>query len=443
MTPDRAPRRGVALRSTLWFVPVLMILGGLLLGYLVNRLDDHYAGRTDSLPAWLHRGGAEDIRVLLATVASSLIGVLALVLTITIVALQLASTTLGPRLLRAFVRDPITQVTIGSFTATFAYSLLVLADLSGNDDAPHAGATLALALALTCLVLLVVFIHHIATSIQVTSVVARINRDLHRAIAERRAEVQRAQAGHDPTALAEAAAEIGPRIDAEGIDVLSRWSGFLETVDHPGLVAAASARGAVIRLRYRPGQFVMAGTALATIWPGEHASVLADPVEDALAVGDHRTLREDLGFAVDQLVEIALRALSPAVNDTFTGLTCVDWLAEALRALAPIPVDWVANADPGGTVRVIDEPLTYSHLVLAAFDQVRHAGASNPAVAERLLRSIERLGPFLTTDAERDVLALQADLVVAAAEGRSWLAADRASLEEHAAVARRSLRGAP
>ncbi|MBK9179836.1 MAG: DUF2254 domain-containing protein [Acidimicrobiales bacterium] len=436
-TPDRAPHRGVALRSTLWFAPVLMIAGGLLLGYLVNRLDDRYA--TDELPTWLHRGSAEDIRIVLATVASSLIGVLALVLTITIVALQLASTTLGPRLLRVFVRDPITQVTIGLFTATFAYALVVLGDLEGNGDPPHAGASLALALAVACIVLLVVFIHHIATSIQVNAVVAHINGDLHRAIAERRDEVERARAGHDPAVLAVAAAELGPRIDAEGIDVLSRTSGFLQTVDRPSLVATSAARGAVVRLRYRPGQFVMTGTALATVWPGEHASALADPVEDAMVVGDHRSLRQDLGLAVDQLVEIALRALSPAVNDTFTGLTCVDWLGEALRALAPIPVDWTANADAGGAVRVIEEPLTYSRLVLAAFDRIRHAGGSDPAVAERLLRTIERLAPFLTTDEQRQALARQADLVVAGARGGAWAAADAADLAERAAVARRSL----
>ncbi|HMQ27935.1 MAG TPA: DUF2254 family protein, partial [Acidimicrobiales bacterium] len=202
------------------------------------------------------------------------------------------------------------------------------------------------------------------------------------------------------------------RIDEDGVVVPSAVSGYLRRVDHDRLVAAATASEAALHLSVRPGQFVLAGSPLGKVLAGpegDRPSTAA--VNAAIVVGAQRTVEQDLRFAVDQLVEIALRALSPAVNDTFTGLMCVNWLAGALLRLSEDPLPQRAHRDPTGAVRVIDRYLSFTDVTDSAFDKIRQAGSDNPAVLIRLLESVMLLGPQMRTDEQRWALRSQADMV--------------------------------
>ncbi|HYR69742.1 MAG TPA: DUF2254 family protein, partial [Candidatus Dormibacteraeota bacterium] len=203
-------------------------------------------------------------------------------------------------------------------------------------------------------------------------------------------------------------------------------SGYLQHVDHGALVAAARAADALIVLRFRPGQFVFRGEPLASIVPADKRGALEAAIDRGIHIGRHRTLTQDSEFGIAQVVEIAIRALSPAVNDTFTGVACVDWLADALLTLAeppPLEGNWYDN---GGTLRVWMPPARLDRLVKLGFDQIRQASATTPAVLIRQLDAIRRLAPRLPEVCRR-AMSDQADAIH---EGASALVAlDRRDLE--------------
>jgi uncharacterized membrane protein len=197
---------------------------------------------------------------------------------------------------------------------------------------------------------------------------------------------------------------------AGGATVPCPRSGYVQHLDHGALVAAARAAGALVVLRFRPGQFVLRGEPLAAIVPSSQAARLEAVVDRHVAIGRHRTLTQDSEFGIAQIVEIAIRALSPAVNDTFTGVACVDWLADALLLLAekpPLQGNWY---DTTGELRVWMPAVRLERLVRLAFDQIRQASATTPAVLIRQLDVIRRLAPRVS-EATRRVLAEQVDAI--------------------------------
>ena len=195
-----------------------------------------------------------------------------------------------------------------------------------------------------------------------------------------------------------------------GAVVACRASGYMQHVEHGALVAAARAADALVVLRFRPGQFVLRGEPLAAIVPASAAAQLEGRVDRHVAIGRHRTLEQDSEFGIAQIVEIAIRALSPAVNDTFTGVACVDWLGDALLALAekpPLDGNWY---DAGGALRVWVPAVRIDRLVKLAFDQIRQASATTPAVLIRQLDMIRRLAPRMPERA-KTALADQLDAI--------------------------------
>jgi uncharacterized membrane protein len=195
-----------------------------------------------------------------------------------------------------------------------------------------------------------------------------------------------------------------------GASLSSQQSGYLQYLDHGALVAAARAAGALIVLRFRPGHFVLRGEPLASIVPSSEARRLEAAVHRCVVLGRHRTLAQDSEFVLAQIIEIAIRALSPAINDTFTGVACVDWLADALLALSetpPLEGNWY---DATGELRVWMPAVRVERLVKFAFDQIRQASATTPAVLIRQVDMIRRLGPRLP-EAARHALAEQLDAI--------------------------------
>jgi uncharacterized membrane protein len=204
-------------------------------------------------------------------------------------------------------------------------------------------------------------------------------------------------------------------------------SGYLQHVDHIALVAAARASDARVILRFRPGQFVLRGEIVAAVSPPQHGAALTPRVLECVQLGRHRTITQDAEFGIAQIVEIAIRALSPAVNDTFTGVASVDWLADALLVLGekpPLEGNWY---DLDGKLRVWMPEVRLERLVKLAFDQIRQASATTPAVLIRQLDVIARLASRLPPTAQA-ALAGQAEAIRDTAQG-PWAAADRRDLE--------------
>ncbi len=406
--------RREALRTNLWLVPTIEIVLAVALFAGTHALDRAAYDGSLHFPSWVISGTADAGRQILTAIAAAVITVVTLVFSITIVTLTLASTQFGPRMLRNFIRDRITQFTLGSFVATFVFAILTLVSIgpdSHGDFIPHLSITVTMGLVVVDVGVLVMFIDHIAKSIQLPQVIASIAGDLSRAIeAEGR--------GQDGTT-----AKAGPslsemlvRLDEESGVVRAPRSGYLQYVGMKRLIEIAGRGHAVIRLLHRPGHFVVEGQPLADVWPAAAAPGVARALGGAHATGPHRTLTQDPSFAVDQLVEIAIRALSPAVNDTFTALACIDWLGDSLCKIAGGWEPVTVHRDAAGHVRVITVTVSFRRLVERAHDKIRQAGRGMPAVMIRQLDGLAKVMTYTTSAEERELLVEQAAMILRANE---------------------------
>jgi uncharacterized membrane protein len=418
--------RREALRTNLWLVPTIEIVLAVALFAGTYVLDRAAYNGTLALPSFFISGSADAARQILTATAAAVITVVTLVFSITIVTLTLASTQFGPRMLRNFIRDRITQFTLGSFVATFVFAILALVSIGpgGHGEfVPHVSITVTMALVVLDVVVLVVFIDHIAKSIQLPQVIASVAGDLSRAI-EGEAALSLSNAPKAGPSLS----EMLVRLDKDSGVVRAPGSGYLQYVRMSTLIEISRESKAVIRLLHRPGHFVVEGEPLADVWPASAAPGVARALGGAHATGPHRTLTQDLSFAVDQLVEIAIRALSPAVNDTFTALACIDWLGDALCKLA---ADWSprqVHRDATGHVRVIAVTVGFRRLLERAHDKIRQASRGMPAVMIRQLDGLAKLMAYTISEEQRELVLEQAAMILRASEESVPEEADRADV---------------
>jgi uncharacterized membrane protein len=418
--------RREVLRTSLWFVPSILVVAaiGLFIGTLAA---DRAAYRGEFvLPGWVISGSADAARQILTTIAAAIITVVGVVFSIILVTLTLASTQFGPRMLRNFIRDRGTQLTLGTFVATFVYSVLVLASIgtgSHGDFVPHISVTVTLGLTVVDLAVLIYFIHHTAISIQLPQVIASIAADLAEAIEEQGSGSSEPHLKSGPTAT-----ELLSRAEAGGGVLLAPASGYLQFIKHQNLVRLATEADAVISLEHRPGHFLVAGHRFATVWPPEAAPLVRQALGHAHIVGPYRTLSQDVSFGIDQLVEIAIRALSAAVNDTFTAMTCIDWLGENLCKIVARWHPARVYRDRQGFIRIISAEPAYDRLVQRSFEKIRQSSMGMPAVMIRELEALARIMTETTSDGQRRVLLEQAAMIDRASERSVPEAADRADI---------------
>jgi uncharacterized membrane protein len=415
--------RREALRTNLWLVPTGMVALVAALFAITYLIDRSASSGSITLPDFVSAGGADAARQVLIAIAAAVITVAGVLFSITILVLQLASQQFGPRMLRNFIRDFGTQVSLGAFVSTFVYSVLALAAVQSSPSpsfVPHLSITVALGLTLVDLAVLIYFIHHVATSIQLTTVVSGIARDFRTTLAAMQDDAAKMQL-HLPSGTG----QDRPSADPHGSSVVAGESGFLQAIGHERLVTIAASSNAVITLIRRPGHFIAKGETLGLVFPPEAATAVSDALERSHIVGPNRTLTQDLGFAIDQLVEIAIRALSPAVNDTFTALNCIDWLGDCLcRAVAePLP-DGIYR-DRRGIVRLVEPVITIERLVKGATDKIRQAGSGTPAVLIRQLENFSKVLEAARTSEQRNIVLRHAEMILHASEETVPEAADR------------------
>ncbi len=407
------------LRTTLWVVPSIFVVVAVLLFIVTFEIDVAAYHDPLLLPTWIRTGNADAERQVLIAIAAAVITVIGVVFSITILALTLASQQFGPRMMRNFVRDIGNQVTLGIFVGTFVYAVLSLGSIDSLSPTfvPHLSTSVAEALLLLDLGVLIYFIHHIAKSIQLPEVIAGIASDLINSIdAEFPDAVGAAVEPAMPAHVGKSVPELLKLIDERGAAVPSQVSGYIQYVGYSQLIDIATRTDSVIRLEHRPGHYLATGRPLAIVWPRGAAPEVALALSKAHVTGPHRTLVQDPVFAIDQLVEIAIRALSAAVNDTFTALTCIDWLSAGLGRVSGRVLDEGVYRDAAGNVRLIEFDPSYARMVNRAFDKIRQSARGMPAV---LIRLVDSLGSIMldTTSAEqRDVLRRQADMVLRLSE---------------------------
>jgi uncharacterized membrane protein len=400
--------------ASYWFLPGLMAIGAVSLAAGALAID--WAIHAGRLPAPGLYGLIEPpgARTVLSTVAGSSISVAGVVFSITIVVLSMASSQFGPRLLPNFMEHGGTQFALGAYVGVFIYSLLILGsvrELDGDPFVPQVAVLLGVALGVSSFLVLIYFIHHVSVFIQAPRIIDDVATRLEESL--RCSFPERGQSPDGDTGRP-TAPEPTPG-EADGQVVEAAASGYIQAIDWNGLMEVATDRDLLLELFVRPGHFVVEGRAIGRIVPdGAADAATSERISSCLLVGPARTATQDPEFAVLQLVEIAVRALSPGVSDPFTAINCVDRLGAALSLLTTrtSPPAW--RYDDDGRVRLVTWPHGHAHIVNAAFTQIRQAARRSLAVTIRLLETVTVIAePGLPDDfraaLEKQVRAIQED----------------------------------
>ncbi|SDE56989.1 Uncharacterized membrane protein [Belnapia rosea] len=427
-------------RTSLWLLPLLMAAAGVGLAWAMLEVDAGHGAEDEVRAWWMNAGGAQDAQTLLSTLLTGVIAMAAMVFSATVVALTLAANQYGPRLVRVFRADLTTQVALGTFATTIVYLVLVLRMIRGDaafHDVPHASVSIGTALALACVLALLVFIQEVARMAVADDVVERVGRELDAGIdrlpvltADEGQEHHRANKdGADRQALWEGAGHVA-----------QRQEGYVQAIDHEGLLAWAERHDAVLRLNFRAGDFVVAGDRRIHVHPPEAVEAAeADAICKFVVVGRERTPTQDIEFAVRHLVEVAVRALSPGINDPFTAAAVIDRLRGCLTRLAGRRLPSRMLRDGAGRVRILRETTTFAGLSDAAFHQIRQAAASHPAVVIHLVEAIARIAEHARTAEQRGALTRHARMVAGAGLRAAEEPGDRHDIERSLARAEQAL----
>jgi uncharacterized membrane protein len=422
------------LAGALWVLPTISVLVFLAAGMLLSRVSI-----SDHSPL-AFQGSADDARNVLIVVSTTMITVTGLVFALTIVALQIASGQYSPRLLRNFMRDRGTQVVLSVFVGAFAYSTAGLYTVgvqgSGQEAfVPRLAVSGSLALALASVGVLIYFIHHLARSIQIDTIMSQVEREASAVIDE----VYPHQPGYRE------AEERCPEPPLVAVGLPSARSGYIQAVDPDPLVRTAVRHDVVVVVARQVGDHVVAGTPIAWAWgrtagqPPPGAGTLREAVDEAVQVGFERTMVQDVGFGIRRLVDIANKALSPAVNDPYTGVQAVHHLSVLLCSLARLRLgDWIVRDDQGELRVAVPRPKFPDYLRLGTA-QIRRFGAAEPAVTRALIVLPRDVGTSSATEDRRHACVRHIRLVLDDARRATAQPADVEAVTDEAAAALRLL----
>ena len=390
-----------------------MAAAGLGLALAMLALDGSKDGIREWLP-WIYQGGADGAREVLGSVAASMLTVLSVTFSVTIVALTVASQQFGPRVLHNFVRKPGPQVVLGSFIGTFLYSLVVLRSVSGENPGfvPHLSVTVSVVLAAASIAALIYFIQHVSASIQAANILAEVATEIDAGIA-RLFPDRLARGEPDPNGrAAEPGVERRLHEDGEGRTVSAPASGYIQAIDDKRLMHVAAGCDVTLRLERRPGDFVVNGETLVVGVPRDRVTGDASrKLQEAFLIGPRRTPSQDIAFGLSQLLEIALRALSPATNEPFLAVNCIDRLLQALSHLAERAIPSSHRYDDEGRLRIIAEPFTFIAAADEVFDALLVPASGSVITATRLLRGMGGLARCLRRERDHAAVVRYAHLL--------------------------------
>lgn len=402
------------LMATFWFVPIFIIVLAVSLAVGLISLD-----HVIEIPSakWTHFflvSSADSARSILSTISGAMIGVAGTVFSVTLVALTLASNQFGPRLIKNFMYVRLNQVVLGSFVATYLYCLLVLnaiKDIDGYTYIPSISIVLAILATMANIILLIFFIHQIATSIQADKVVSDIS-DL----------IDSQMKLLFPHKMGD---EVAQTFDEQQIidhysyqlPIYSNKTGYVQYIDSEHVLDLVVAEDALLRLNYRPGEFLVEGVQIATLYFHEKPSKdFQEKIHSQLVLGKTKTSQQDLEFSIHQMVEIASRALSPGVNDPYTAITCIDNLTATLCHLAQAKFPSGYRVDDNEQLRIITSVMHFEGILDIAFNQIRQFAKGNTAVIKRMMHGLSILIGFVQRDKDWQAVIKHAQMVLRAAE---------------------------
>ncbi len=409
------------LRSSLWFVPGLIVLGSIAVAFALIEVDSRISRETLLKYPRLFGAGAAGSRGMLTAIGGSMMTVAGVTFSLTLAALAQASSQYTPRILRNFMGDRANQIVLGSFVGIFVYCLIVLRTIRGGDEGafvPSLSVVFAIFLAVVGIGFLIFFIHHIAASIQASNLIASaaeetiaaIDRLFPQQIGESAAET-------DETNATRAAEDLDNRSWRE---IPSPATGYVQSVDLEMLIELATEHETVLRMERGVGAFIVENETLVSLAldtaPDEAwVERFVERLDDTYTISRHRTVEQDAAFGVRQIVDIALKALSPGINDTTTAATCVDYLSAICARVARRRVP-EANRYHEGGLRVIARGATFESLLDDSFDQIRESAEGNAAIVVRILHRLNAIARQTSSRSRLDHIAAHLERVELLAE---------------------------
>lgn len=398
--------------STFWFLPVLILGFSVLLSIGLVSLDSVV---TISHKGWIRFflvNSSDSARSILSTTSGAMIGVAGTVFSVVLVALTLASSQFGPRLIKNFMYVRLNQIVLGSYVATYLYCLLVLNAIRDNDGytfIPSISILVAILAAMLNIILLIIFIHQIAVSIQADRVISDISEFMEKQV--------------ETLFPAEITNEINEKekIDAEitvlgyknTTSVKAPKSGYIQYIDNDNLIKNVSQLNSVLRLNYRPGHFLVKGLEIGILYSNElSGEVDLEDLLDQIVIGKTKTAQQDLEYSIHQIVEIAARALSPGVNDPYTAITCIDHLTATMCYLAKAHFPSKYCYDDDEYLRVINNNLDFEGVLDAAFNQIRQFSGGSTAVIIKLMEAQITIFRFSKIEKHKKALIKHAEMIL-------------------------------
>jgi uncharacterized membrane protein len=381
-----------SIRTGFWFVPIVMLFFSFLLALGFLRLDQTLdPGIEASLP-WAYTGGPSGARSLLSTIAGSMITAASVTFSLASVALSIASQQYGSRVLRNFMRDKVTQFLLGTFVSTFLYSVMVVRDIRGSEYGggfvPSISVTIAIVLSVASLVLLVYFIHHVSTSIQASRIISVIAEEIT-------ADIPRLF----PSGVGQASRDLeglGRLQNGRTATINIAESGYLQMIDADSLMKVAVRRDLVIEIVCLPGAHLIQGMTVAHVYgnavlEGEDL----DLTVKAFALGGQRTPAQDIRYPFQQLTDVVVRALSPAINDPFTAINGIDELTAGISALARRERVAESRQDDQGKLRLVIPQVTIGAILRETVGHIAIYGAADHFVMDGLRQTLNIVEPDL------------------------------------------------
>lgn len=418
------------IRYSYWFIPLILALGAIALSSLSIYIDSVVEPGFARWAGSFYSNTPEGARSLLATIAGSMITVAGVTFSITIAAVANSTNQFGPRLLTSFLKDRGNQVTLGVFIATFLYCILVLhtvvsADGGRTEFVPGFALLVAQVMTLGSIGVLIYFLHHVPQSVHVSHMIANVGLDLlagiDRLFPQRIGEAGDDTSANDLIALKERYESVVP--------VQSVVVGYVQQIDGARLIALAVEHDVLVEIECRPGSFALPDLPLAKLYARESLNDgIAQKFQACFTFDVKRSPAQDILFLVEQLVEVAAKAVSPGVNDPFTAINSLDWLAAAAGTLAQRSVPSAIRVDDDGNPRLLAKAVEFSEFCETAFTALRPYIAADPNVSIHLMRLFATLSrESLTTD-RRAVIQRQAAALQSLCEERFSDPNDKAKL---------------
>jgi uncharacterized membrane protein len=420
------------LRVSFWFTPLVMSILATLLAWTMYALDAQIPNQVLAGSRLVLSGTLGDLRSGLLAVAATVLTTAGVVFTLLTLPLSTVAAQYGSRLLRVFLADRTTQIVLGMFAGTFVYCIAAALSIPSGTvelESPQLTASVGLYLMMATFATLILLVQHISTMLQAPNIAAAAGAQLLDVVREDASPESR----HDNSPTRAVGSAPPALKEGDGDPVYSRASGYVQAVDPAIMVTLAQEQDVVVRVVCRPGAFVRSGEVIARVWPARRIDErLAGQIARAFRLGNQRTPTQDVECAVNQLVEMAVRAMSPAINDPFTAMTCLDHITLGLALFVQQGGESTHTYDSAGQLRLVFEPVSFAELLHAAFDMLRHASCDNASVLLHMLESIDTIEKETNAPDARQELVRHVRLIVSESKVGQLIEEDRERITRRA-----------